>query len=147
MKTLYTAPPNAHVVSRQTLDTLAAFCASQRYCFDPAAWLQCSVSHGRLVAVVAQYLAMTSWYGHESELQAIAEKIFPGISSLDAFHQETSAMEMNLALFSVSTRCKFRIASRMATAVKISVPVQPLTDFAPSGYRDSATGSLPAAGR
>ena len=97
----------------QILDALTAFCAHQRYDFDPAAWLLRSESDGRLVAVVAQYLAMTSWYGHGESLRQVAEKIEPGISTSNAFADQLRAvLGLNLARFSVRTRCTYPLAQR-----------------------------------
>ena len=95
-------------MDRRAVDALAVFCADQRHHFDSLAWLRRSVSDGRAVAVVALYLAMTSWYGHQAELHLIAEEIYPGISDLSAFAQEIWAMGMNLARFSAYTRCADR---------------------------------------
>lgn len=94
----------AAVINHQTLDALAAFCADQRYSFDSSAWLKRSASEGKALGVVAQYLAMTSWYGHDAELEQVAEKICPGISNLNTFSGQTEALGVNLAQLSVATR-------------------------------------------
>ncbi|MFM9880390.1 MAG: hypothetical protein ACKVOO_08280, partial [Burkholderiaceae bacterium] len=57
--------PGAAQVDGRKFSAMATFCSDQRCHFDPAAWLRRSASEGKVVAVVAQYLAMTSWYGHE----------------------------------------------------------------------------------
>lgn len=98
-------PAGKPPMQRQTLDALTVFCADQRYQFDPAAWLRRGAWQGNAVAVVAQYLAMTSWYGYDAELHLIAEEICPGISGLDTFNREMRTMGMDLAQFSVRTRC------------------------------------------
>jgi hypothetical protein len=89
---------------RRTLDGLAVFCAVQRYRFDPAAWMRRSAFDCKRVAFAAHYLSMTSWYGHEEELEAIAEKIYPGIASIDTFWQDMQAMDVELAQLSSAVR-------------------------------------------
>ncbi len=89
---------------RRTLDGLAVFCAVQRSRFDPAAWLRRSAHDGRRVAFAARYLAMTGWYGHEAELEVIAEKIIPGIANIDTYMQEIQTIDIALAQLSSTIR-------------------------------------------
>ncbi|MEO7128963.1 MAG: hypothetical protein ABI040_08910 [Rhodoferax sp.] len=82
----------------QTLDGLAVFCALQRSDFDPEDWMRRSACDDSMrVAFAAHYLSMTDWYGHEEELEAIAEKIYPGIVNVDTYWQEMQAIDLALA--------------------------------------------------
>ena len=59
-------------------DALAAieeFCAAQYFAFDADAWLARAERDGPRVAAAAEYLCLTSWYGHEDELAAVAARI------------------------------------------------------------------------
>ncbi len=100
------------LMSHLTLDALAAFCAGQRAAFDPVAWLRRSDADGKVIGVTAQYLAMTSWYGHHTELQSIAETICPGISNLAVFNAETRLSGLDLGRLSVRARHPAPVAQR-----------------------------------
>ena len=91
---------------RRTLDGLAQFCAVQRYRFDSAAWMCRSASDGRRMAFVAHYLSMTGWYGHDKQLQMVAEEICPGVANIDidTFAQNMRAMGVDLAQLSFDIR-------------------------------------------
>ena len=54
---------------------LEEFCAAQYFAFDPDAWLARAKRDGLRVAAAAEYLCLTSWYGHEVELAAVAARI------------------------------------------------------------------------
>lgn len=103
MKTNFRCDVGA-AVKRRTLDGLAVFCAVQRSRFDPAAWMRRGAADGRRVAFAAQYLSMTSWYGHEAELEVIAKNIYPDINNFGTFMQEMQAMDIELAPLSSSIR-------------------------------------------
>jgi hypothetical protein len=51
------------------------FCAAQYYAFDAEAWLERARRDGPRVAAAAEYLALTSWYGHEEALMNVAARI------------------------------------------------------------------------
>ncbi|MEO6973803.1 MAG: hypothetical protein ABI135_10350 [Rhodoferax sp.] len=89
---------------RQSLDGLAEFCGVQRFCFDARDWIRRSASEGKRVAFAAHYLSMMDWYGHEEELEMIAEKIYPGIANIATFWQEMQAMDVALARLSSAIR-------------------------------------------
>ena len=55
-----------------TTDTLAKFCIEQSLAFDAHDWLLLTEFDERKVGLAAKYLSMTSWYGHEEDLEAIA---------------------------------------------------------------------------
>ena len=98
---------------RQTLDGLAVFCAVQRSCFDPEDWMRRSTSDdGKRVAFAAHYLSMTDWYGHEEELEAITEKVYPGIVNSETYWQEMQAIDLALAQLSSAIRFGVTRASR-----------------------------------
>jgi hypothetical protein len=60
---------------RDSLSEMHHFCAEQYYAFDAEAWLARAARDGLRVAAAAEYLSMTSWYGHEEELASIAAKL------------------------------------------------------------------------
>ena len=51
---------------------LAQFCADQYFAFDARAWKRRSQYDHHASTIAALYLAMTTWYGHEAELERIA---------------------------------------------------------------------------
>jgi len=97
-------------MTRQTLDQLARFCAEQGWAFDPGAWRRCESLDRAVLALAAKYLSMTSWYGHETALEAIAEELRPGISSAQEFDQETFAKGFDLSYFSAALRYRIAVA-------------------------------------
>ena len=62
-------------MEHDALPGIEEFCAAQYYAFDAAAWLARAQRDGAHVAAAAEYLALTSWYGHEDELAAVAARI------------------------------------------------------------------------
>ena len=79
------------------------FCAAQYYAFDAGAWIARAQRDGLRVAAAAEYLALTSWYGHEEELADIAARI-------RAQAGRDHPAELSLARFSARTR--FLLAQR-----------------------------------
>jgi len=59
-------------MNEQESVALAQFCADQYYAFDARAWHRRSKYDRNASTVAAMYLSMTSWYGHERELERIA---------------------------------------------------------------------------
>jgi hypothetical protein len=55
-----------------TNDSLAQFCIAQRDAFNRDDWYARFKIDSKAVALAAKYLSMTSWYGHEEELEQIA---------------------------------------------------------------------------
>ena len=103
-------------MDQPALDSLASFCAEQRKAFAADAWLSHDAADRRTLAVVAKYLSMTSWYGHEDELTNIASEIDPGVGGDDGFDVEAQAVGFDIKHF--STRLRYRIAlNRVAEAV------------------------------
>lgn len=83
------------------IDSLVRFCAAQRCSFDRKAWLAYGCNCPSLVARVALYLSMTSWYGHDSDLADIARKVEG--DSPDAPSAEADAID----LAEISARVRF----------------------------------------
>jgi len=102
-------------MAAHTLDPLVRFCAEQVRTFDPDAWRRSESLDRATLAIAARYLSMTSWYGHETVLESLAEELRPGISSSQAFQRESSANGFELSYFSVAVR--YHIAVRHRTAV------------------------------
>ncbi len=119
MNTQHSAGIDAAML-RHTLDGLAVFCAVQRSCFDLEDWMRRSASDdGKRVAFAAHYLSMTDWYGHEEKLEAIAEKIYPGIVNCDTYWQEMQAIDLALARLSSAIRFGVTRASRASLAAGV----------------------------
>ena len=94
-------------MDKQTLDSLARFCAAQRYAFDIRVWLSQRVFDTKVLAVAAKFLSMTSWYGHEDELTQICERLHAGVVTREWFDQEADAMGFDMGNFSATTRYRF----------------------------------------
>jgi hypothetical protein len=95
-------------MNQLTLDSLARFCADQRQAFVSDAWLNCSDADRRTIAIIAKYLSMTSWYGHEDELVSIASEIDPEVPDDIGFDGDAKAIGFDLTHFSTTVR--YRIA-------------------------------------
>jgi len=95
-------------MDKQTLDSLARFCADQRRAFDSHAWLGQRAVDTRIMAVAAKFLSMTSWYGHEEELAHICERLNAGAATREWFDREADAIGFDLSHFSATTR--YRVA-------------------------------------
>lgn len=91
-------------MDKQSLELLTAFCADQRSNFDTKAWECAQRIDSRLLAVTAHYLSMTSWYGHELELEMIAESLLPGISDKRRFNSELRHLAMDIRYLSATIR-------------------------------------------
>jgi hypothetical protein len=83
------------------------FCAAQYYAFDAGAWIARAQQDGLRLATAAEYLAQTSWYGHEEELADVAARIR---AQVDRDGGETIV----LARFSARTR--YLLAQRQTRA-------------------------------
>jgi len=86
------------------LELLTQFCTNQRSDFDPNAWKRGHPIDSRLLAVIAHYLSMTSWYGHELELEVIAESLLPGISDKRRFNSELRDLAIDMPYLSATVR-------------------------------------------
>ena len=99
-------------MDKKALGTLAHFCASQHEEFDPRAWLRQGAADPKAYAVAAKYLSMTSWFGHEEELERIATELCPALAVRDGFDRELRLTGLDLQYFSSAIR--YRIALRGA---------------------------------
>jgi hypothetical protein len=97
-------------MNTQAYESIAQFCVEQHGRFDAQAWKRRGAADRKLVAVAAKYLSMTSWFGHEDQLERIAVDIDSGLADDSQFNRELGSMGFDLALFSASVRCG--IASR-----------------------------------
>ncbi len=102
------------------IEDLAQFCADQFSPFDSAAWLIRSGVDGKATAVAAKYLSMTSWYGHEEELERIASRSDACIKSISGFHKEAKAIGLNLTSLSTSVRRKIALRQRSQSTKRIN---------------------------
>ena len=99
-------------MNTQAYESIAQFCVEQYSRFDPQAWKRRSIADRKLVAVAAKYLSMTSWFGHEDQLEEIVADIDAALADDREFNRELGSIGLDLALFSASIRCG--IASRTA---------------------------------
>jgi len=95
-----------------TFDSLAQFCADQFNQFEAEAWLDRSSADGKVRAVVAKYLSMTSWYGHEAELERIAAHTDSALANMAGFHREAQAIGLDLGSFSALVRRRIALRQR-----------------------------------
>ncbi len=85
--------------------SLVQFCIEQRSQFDASAWLAKFEEEGDAVALAAKYLSMTSWYGHEAELERVAAATYAfGGDNSNGLHRESQALGFDLRYFSVCVR-------------------------------------------
>jgi len=91
-------------ITKQEADSLAQFCADQYYEFNANTWLQRSIQDRNASAVAAKYLALTSWYGHEYQLERIAAMSMASCSNGTGSQGYTQSDGLDLAAFSASVR-------------------------------------------
>jgi len=91
-------------MDRHGAESLAQFCIAQRNAFDSQQWLARKEIDGKAVALAAKYLSMTSWYGHEAELESIAVEIYAAATGSDALFSESKSLEFDLPHFSTTVR-------------------------------------------
>jgi hypothetical protein len=104
-------------MDRHTIGTLAHFCASQQDKFDSRAWLSEGAAEPKAYAVAAKYLSMTSWFGHEEELERIATALCPALAVREGFDRELRSTGLDLQYFSSAIR--YRIALRGAETAHV----------------------------
>lgn len=98
------------------VESLAQFCADQFSPFDPEAWTGKSSIDGKTLAVAAKYLSMTSWYGHEEELERIAGRADATILNISGFHREAQAIGLDLTSLSAKVRLRIALQQRSRLA-------------------------------
>lgn len=84
-------------MDHDALSGIEEFCAAQYYAFDAGAWVARAQRDGLRLAAAAEYLALTSWYGHEQELAEVAARIRAQVGREDP-------ERLPLARFSARTR-------------------------------------------
>ncbi|MBI3526150.1 MAG: hypothetical protein HY066_16785 [Betaproteobacteria bacterium] len=105
-------------MDERDLASLAQFCADQFSQFEAAAWMDRSSADGKIHAVVAKYLSMTSWYGHEAELERIAANTDSAIANSTGFHREALAIGLDLGSFSALVRRRIALRQRNKPLLK-----------------------------
>lgn len=104
-------------MNRQSLSALAKFCVEQHETFSASAWTtRCGVDAIAL-AKAAEYLSLTSWYGHEEALASVASHLRADLARRVATNGEETAEDLQLAEFSIATRyllAQRRIELRLA---------------------------------
>jgi hypothetical protein len=91
-------------------ESLAQFCADQFRTFDAAAWADKCLTDRRAIAVTATYLSMTSWYGHQEELERIAVGVDEHPLSFSRFNCEKQAIGLDLNTLSTKLRLKIAVS-------------------------------------
>ena len=99
-------------MDERTFQSLTQFCADQFSVFDACAWGETCVIDRRAIAVTAKYLSMTSWYGHEEELECISVGVDAPILSASQLHRETQAIGLDLKTLSAKLRHKIALRQR-----------------------------------
>jgi hypothetical protein len=85
-------------------ESLAQFCIAQSDKFNPDDWDVQFAMNRKALALAAKYLSMTSWYGHEVELELIvAATQVVGESSL-GLYRESQVIGFDLPYFSYTVR-------------------------------------------
>ena len=93
-----------HMDGQAAAQSLAEFCIAQRSAFDSRQWLARKQIDGKAVALAAKYLSMTSWYGHEAELERIAVAIYARGVGEEALFSESKSQDFDLPNFSTTVR-------------------------------------------
>ena len=109
-------------MNEQESAALAQFCADQYFAFDAHAWHKRSLYDHHASTVAAMYLSMTSWYGHEDELERIASDSRVLHTSGEAFRRVAQASTFDPEQF--SKRVRFEIGLRRAGNDSV-VPLAP----------------------
>lgn len=91
-------------MDKSQIQVLAHFCVEQNEHFNPHDWLQFGEVDEQTVALVAKYLSMTSWYGHEDDLAAIADRLYDFTDDSAALYCESRMMGFDLPYFSSAVR-------------------------------------------
>lgn len=97
-------------MNQQESEALAQFCADQYYAFDARAWHRRSQYDRNASTVAAMYLSMTSWYGHEDELERVAAQALAPHASGEDFSVSAQGNSFDSARFSAMVRSE--IAAR-----------------------------------
>lgn len=91
-------------MDQHATESLAKFCIAQRNAFDPDDWYAQADTNRKAVALAARYLSLTSWYGHEEELEQIAAELDVSVESSHGLYRELHTIGFDLAYFSYMVR-------------------------------------------
>ena len=101
-------------------DSLVLFCIRQRFAFDTGAWRRRSAADGKVIALTAKYLSMTSWFGREDELERIALELDAVVVGTSEFQRNVRAIGLDLGY--ISARVRFGIAEQQVLSVNLTIP-------------------------
>jgi hypothetical protein len=99
-------------MDERAFQSLTQFCADQFSVFDACAWGEKCAIDRRAITVTAKYLSMTSWYGHEEELERISVGVDAPILNVSQLHRETQAIGLDLKTLSARLRHKIALRQR-----------------------------------
>lgn len=105
------------------MESLVQFCIDQREAFDIGAWLAKFEEEGEVVALAARYLSMTSWYGHEAELDSACAAMHALADNSNGLHLESKAIGLELRTFSLRVRLGLAQARRAFAAPRADAGV------------------------
>lgn len=114
-------------MDRQATESLARFCIEQRNEFDPDEWFRRSETDGKIVALAAKYLSMTSWYGHDEELVEVAAKIYPDLENGAGLYGEAQAMSFDWPHLSTTVRVGIALRQVQQAAAPVVQRAAPAT--------------------
>ena len=110
-------------MEKQETDALAEFCVDQHFAFDTQAWLRRNKYDHNASAIAAMYLSLTSWYGHEKELERICANALTIHASGAEFQRAAQSASFDAATFASQVRRGITaLRTRMPTAEPGSVP-------------------------
>lgn len=101
-------------MDKLTTDVLARFCIEQGTLFNSHDWLLLSDIDQKVVALAAMYLSMTSWYGHEDDLESIADQIHVFECNSAGLYCESRLLDFDLSYFSTAVRAGITRARALA---------------------------------
>ena len=85
-------------------ESLAHFCIRQNDEFNSDDWNVQFAINRKALALAAKYLSMTSWYGHEEELERIVAATQDVVESSLGLYRESQAIGFDLPYFSYAVR-------------------------------------------
>ena len=115
-------------MDKHDLELLTEFCTEQRWNFDPKAWQLAQRIDSRLLAVTARYLSLTSWYGHEQELEVIGEALLPGVSNKRRFDGVLEELSVDIPYLSATIRYRSEMRRIVAGTSPRFWPYAPAAD-------------------
>lgn len=92
------------VMHKRATESLAEFCIAQRNAFDPVDWYMRFGIDREAVPLAAKYLSMTSWYGHQEDLDRIASSMHCFVENSRGLYHQSKAIGFDLSIFSARVR-------------------------------------------